>query len=272
MPELPEVETIACELQKKILGAQVSKIQIFNDSILSSPRAIFETRLPGKKIEAVSRRGKFLRLDIEEQSTLWIHLGMTGQLLWKEAGENASLHEHVKVEFSGRSQALVYRDIRKFGEIILTNGRPESLPGGIGRLGPEPWDLTEMEFVGLFKRRTGRIKSLLLNQRILAGLGNIYADESLHRAGIDPRRRPHRLNRPRLAGLQQAICGTLREAIRHGGSSIDDYLHTDGGRGEFQNFHRVYGREGQNCLLCGAAIRRIVLAGRSSFFCPKCQK
>lgn len=211
-------------------------------------------------------------MGLDRDVALWFHLGMTGQLLWTRETFERDPHTHVVISFENSSETLVFRDIRKFGSITLTNGRPDSLPAGIQLLGPEPFEMKEKDFVRLFKQRTGRIKSLLLNQRLLAGLGNIYADESLHRAGIDPRRRPHRLKRSVLARLHGSVLETLREAIRHGGSSIDDYRHADGGQGKFQNFHRVYGRAGKPCLDCGNSIRRIMLAGRSASFCSQCQK
>lgn len=270
MPELPEIETLASQLRREISGFVFSQIEIRSPEIFGTPLQLLQEKIPGKKILGVKRRGKFLGLVLSGELSLWFHLGMTGQLLWKD--EEADPHTHFIIKFDGTDKVLVFRDIRKFGKVVLSNGNPQKLPDSIRLLGPEPFELSVQQFAGLFKKRTGRIKSLLLNQRIVAGLGNIYADESLFRAGIDPRRRPNRLSYEKLAGLHQSICNTLKDAIDHGGSSIDDYVHTDGRRGDFQNFHRVYGRMKQLCFQCETPIRRIRLAGRSSFFCPQCQK
>ncbi len=272
MPELPEVETLKSQLQSKIPGRVLAKVVVLNEAILKTPRAVLESKIPGKKIKGVARRGKFLCLDFEAGLKLWLHLGMTGQILFTKSLEALDPHVHFILEFQGTQDRLIYRDVRKFGGIFLTNGQPETLPEGVRLLAPDPFEMPGEAFVSLLKARKGRIKNLLMNQRLVAGLGNIYADESLHRAGIRPNVRPFRLARRRLARLHEAILETLREAIRAGGSTIDDYLHADGGKGSFQNFHRVYGRKGGACPACGTSIRRVVLAGRSSFFCPTCQK
>lgn len=272
MPELPEVETIVIWLRKKIKDAVLCKVEFRSDAILNSPKNLIKSKILGSKIQNIFRKGKYLGFDLGHDNRLWIHLGMTGQLLWLKREAALDSHVHVLLDFENKEERLVYRDIRKFGSIFLTNGKPSEIPEGLSRLGPEPFDLNSQEFVCLFKKRSGKIKSLLLNQRILAGLGNIYADESLHRAGIDPRRRPSTITRLRLEGLHQSITGVLEEAVAAGGSSIDDYLHPDGKKGQFQKRHRVYGRESQPCLNCQTKVRRVVLAGRSSFFCPMCQK
>ncbi|MBI3307579.1 MAG: bifunctional DNA-formamidopyrimidine glycosylase/DNA-(apurinic or apyrimidinic site) lyase [Candidatus Omnitrophica bacterium] len=270
MPELPEVENIVRELKQKTMGLTFRRISILHEEISKTPRQTMGKKIPQRKIISLSRRGKYIRFGLNEENTLWFHLGMTGQLVWRDETVKDP-HLHVVMEFLEIPQKLVFRDIRKFGEMFLTNGNLESLPEGVRRLGPEPFEISEKTFIETFRQRSGRIKSLLLNQRILAGLGNIYADESLHRAGIDPRRRPNRLKSGRLKQLYQSIRETLEEAIKLGGSSIDDYIHSDGSRGFFQNFHRVYGRFGLECVVCKTAIRKIKLAGRSASFCPQCQ-
>ena len=196
---------------------------------------------------------------------------MTGQLLLVESGRPLQPHTHFILSFEGLSTALVYRDPRRFGRIAVTSREEARQPESVRRLGPEPFAWPKEAFSERFKARRGRIKSLLLDQHLLAGLGNIYADESLHRSGIRPSRRAHRIPRRRLMLLHDSICEVLGEAVRHGGSSIDDYVHLDGRKGNFQALHRVYGRAGERCLTCGTAIKRIRLAGRSSYFCPQCQ-
>lgn len=272
MPELPEIQTLSSELQRKISGLVLSDFFVSAQARLNASPDDLRKKLVGKKILGVLRRGKFLSLKIENEISLWIHLGMTGQLVWRHEDVPVDRHDHLVLFFRGFRERLFFRDPRRFGRLCLANGNPAALPPGIRLLGPEPFELTAPAFARLFKTRTGRVKNLLLNQRLMAGLGNIYADESLHRAGIRPRSRAHRIPRAKLESLHASICETLDEAIRCGGSSIDDYRRTDGSRGTFQQFHRVYGRQKAACFHCGTLIRRIRLAGRSSYFCPQCQK
>ncbi len=271
MPELPEIETLVLELRPKLSGRTVSRALIFRKTRLFkvSPE-ILKSKLPGKKVASVSRRGKFLFLNLEPAGSLVFHLGMTGRLFWSGRAEKDP-HLHFGLEFEGVPEKLFFRDIRRFGGIYFWTGS-EAVPEGIHKLGREPFALTAAQFKELLKPRKGRIKSMLLDQRLVAGLGNIYADEALFRSGLDPRRRPFRVPAPRLEALHQAVCDVLQEAVRWGGSSIDDYVHSDGSPGRFQEHHRVYGRAGNPCKVCGVLIRRIVIAGRSSFFCPECQK
>jgi formamidopyrimidine-DNA glycosylase len=272
MPELPEVETIVTQLRARILNRKISEVVIRTPAILKSPRSLFEKKLPGKKVDKISRRGKFIRIDLEGENTLWFHLGMTGQLLWREDLQALDKHAHLILSFEASCERLIFRDIRKFGGVAISNGNPELLPTSVRLLGPEPFEIQQDDFAALLKKRTGIIKSLLLNQRLLAGLGNIYADESLFRAGINPRKRAIRLTQLELERLYKAIRETLREAIASGGSSLSDYIHINGESGKFQNKHQVYGRFGKPCKKCEASIRRVRLAGRSSCFCPQCQK
>jgi formamidopyrimidine-DNA glycosylase len=271
MPELPEIEVLSRELGKKISGLRVSEVVICREFLLKTPRKILEKKLLGKTVLKLSRRGKYLCLIFDSELILWLHLGMTGQLLWASS-RSYDAYAQMALRFENSAEELIFRDIRKFGRICLTNGSPDSMPRGLRELGPEPLELAPDDFTKCFDGRTGRIKSLLLNQKLVAGLGNIYADESLFRAGINPRKRPSGIKREKFLGLHKAVYETLREAILQGGSSIDDFIHTDGSRGGFQNFHRVYGRAGEKCFNCGTIIRRIMLGGRSAHFCPTCQK
>lgn len=270
MPELPEAQTLVSQLSSALPGLTLKGILIRRSSILKTGKpADYESFLAGRKILSVERRGKIAVLIFDNQCKIWIQLGMTGQLVWKWQGDDAK-HVHVVFEFKENGDKLAFRDIRRFGGLVLDNSKLK-LPQGIQSLGPEPLEISETEFKARFDAKTGRIKSLLLNQKIIAGIGNIYADESLFRAGVHPLRRPARL-KARWKLLHRAMQEVLKEAIAAGGSSIDDYRHLDGKRGDFQKSHRVYGREGKPCGACGAVIRRIVISGRSSFFCPDCQK
>ncbi len=272
MPELPEIETLAREFKKKLPGQTVSAVSIFRETrVFKIAPEILRKELPGKRIEKVSRRGKFLILNLSGGFFLTFHLGMTGQLVWAAGAGKEDPHLHLGLQFEGIPEKLCFRDIRRFGSVYFW-AEAGPVPAGIKRLGEDPFKIDGAGFRKIFKSRKGRIKSLLLDQRLVAGLGNIYADESLFRSGLDPRRRPFRIPGAKLETLHQTIHEVLREAIRFGGSSIDDYVRSDGSSGGFQKRHRVYGKAGSPCGGCGTAIRRVVLGGRSSFFCPKCQR
>jgi formamidopyrimidine-DNA glycosylase len=189
---------------------------------------------------------------------------MTGRLLVCEPAAEIAKHTHLIAKLSS-GRELRFIDPRMFGKLSVHEG--EFDPGGI-----EPLESTGEQFVALFRRRKTPIKSALLNQKLLRGVGNIYADESLFRAGIRPRRRASTISKPGLVKLHEAVIEVLREAIATGGSSISDYVDADGEEGFFQLQHRVYGREGDPCLVCGSSVNRIVIGGRSSHYCAKCQK
>lgn len=272
MPELPEIETLVRELHEALRGETIRGAEILNESILGSGSRELGSEIQGKEILQVTRRGKYIRIDLAEGLTLWFHLGMTGQLFLGVPSLSLQPHTHLTLSFVDSTKQLFYRDVRRFGRIRLTSSDEESHPSGVRRLGPDPREWNPETFIARFKVRKARIKNLLLDQTLVAGLGNIYADESLHRAGIHPLRRAYRLTRPRLARLREAMCEVLEEAIRWGGSSIDDYFHLDGEKGRFQYFHRVYGRGGETCSACGTQIRKVKLSGRTSSFCPHCQR
>jgi formamidopyrimidine-DNA glycosylase len=219
--------------------------------------------IEGRKIAAVNRYGKFLLVSLRGGGYLVIHLGMTGRLL---LGGSPGKHTHAILTLD--RGLLLYDDPRQFGCFQYSADFPER----VRRLGPEPLEISTDEFVAGLRRRKTRIKALLLNQRFLRGMGNIYADEALFRAGIHPLAIASRLRQDRARRLHEAIGAVLREAIDAGGSSISDYVDAEGRKGFFQFSHRVYQRTGEPCLVCGTPIRRILVAQRSSHFCPKCQK
>ncbi len=271
MPELPEVENLVLELKRVLTGLEIDRAQVRNDSILDSPCQELQAGISGKEIIQVRRIGKYIRIQLSD-CFLWFHLGMTGQLLFEDLPAQLDPHVHFILSFAGSRKRLFYRDVRRFGRIALSPSAESEWPAGVRRLGREPKECSQEAFASLFKLSRARIKNLLLNQKVVSGLGNIYADESLHRAGIHPLRRAHELPRRRLFRLHEAICEVLEEATRYGGSSVDDYLHLDRTRGRFQELHRVYGRGGKNCQTCTTPIRKIKLSGRSSSFCPRCQQ
>jgi formamidopyrimidine-DNA glycosylase len=284
VPELPEVETIVRGLDQRITGDAVESVWIGSKKQpLKSPASRIAATLEGKKIVRVHRAGKHIVFDLAgdarasrakkskraptepAETAQWIvHLGMTGRLVVTGPDTEVAKHTHLIATLaSGRE--LRFIDPRMFGKLSVHSGGFD--PGGV-----EPLEVSEERFATLFRGRKTPIKSALLNQKLLRGVGNIYADESLFRAGIRPRRRAATITREGLSKLHAAVREVLREAIDLGGSSISDYVDADGEEGFFQLQHRVYGREGEPCLICGTPIRRIVLTGRSSHYCPSCQK
>jgi formamidopyrimidine-DNA glycosylase len=269
MPELPEVETIARGLQKRLAGDRIDEVWIGDKSnLLKSPASEIERVLRGSRIEGFHRVGKHIvgELATANGPAQWvIHLGMTGRCLVCEPAEEHAKHTHLIATLaSGRE--LRYVDPRRFGKLQVLEGHPFAAPGA------EPIAADWEQFVQLFKGRRTPIKSALLNQSLLSGIGNIYADESLFRARLRPRRQAGSLTRAELRRLYDAIQQVLAEAILAGGSSISDYVDTSGGSGLFQLQHRVYQRTGEPCLVCGSGIKRVVVAGRGSHYCPQCQR
>jgi formamidopyrimidine-DNA glycosylase len=269
MPELPEVETIARGLDKRLAGDRIEEVWIGDKSnLLKSPASEIVRVLRGSRIEGFRRIGKHIvgELASPKGAAQWvIHLGMTGRCVVCEAAVEHAKHTHLIATLaSGRELRFV--DPRRFGKLQVLEG------GGFAAPGAEPIAGDRTEFVELFRGRKTPIKSALLNQRLLSGIGNIYADESLFRAGLRPRRRAASLTRAELMRLYDAIQQVLAEAIRAGGSSVSDYVDAGGESGFFQLEHRVYQRTGKPCLVCGAGIKRVVVAGRSSHYCPKCQR
>jgi formamidopyrimidine-DNA glycosylase len=301
MPELPEVETIARGLAGRVTGDVIESVWLGSKpEPLKSPAAEIVATLENCRIAGVRRVGKHIVFDLEsargvgralfsakqpsrarksqsrkraagkgarstqEVAAQWIvHLGMTGRMVVCQPDAEMAKHTHLVAKLaSGRE--LRFIDPRRFGRL--------SVAQGFEAAGSEPLEVELEPFVRLFLGRKTPIKSALLNQKLLRGVGNIYADESLFRTGIRPRRRASSLTREDLRRLYPAVQEVLREAIALGGSSVSDYVDADGEEGFFQLQHRVYGREGEPCLVCKTPIKRVVIAGRSSHYCPTCQK
>ncbi|HUB82707.1 MAG TPA: bifunctional DNA-formamidopyrimidine glycosylase/DNA-(apurinic or apyrimidinic site) lyase [Bryobacteraceae bacterium] len=263
MPELPEVETVARSIAplvgRRIVSAEFRSVRILRGGDPDRMAA----GLAGRRIAGVKRYGKFLVMPLEGGGYLLIHLGMTGRLL---LGGPAGKHTHVILTLD--KGVLLFDDSRQFGSFQLS----EDFPARVARLGPEPLDISAADFTAALKRHKTSIKALLLNQTFLRGVGNIYADEALFRAGIHPLTAANRLRAERAKKLHEALQAVLREAIEAGGSSISDYVDAEGRRGFFQFSHRVYQRTGEACVICGTAIQRVIVTQRSSHFCPKCQR
>lgn len=276
MPELPEVETVARGLQKEVAGRRILSITIGKSDFIDNPADI-ERELPGRIIREVRRYGKFLLLRLtaaknaeqqDEESALLVHLGMTGMLWPRPVSEPQLKHTHV-VMLLDDDRELRFIDARRFGRIAYLP--KEVLQKELLRFGADPLEVGLEEFQQRICRRA-RVKALLLDQRVLRGVGNIYADESLWKAKIHPAQLGMRLVPKQMKELYRALQDILKKAIVLRGSSISDFLDADGQPGEYQQHHRAYGREGKSCARCKTPIRRVIVAGRSSYFCPNCQK
>jgi formamidopyrimidine-DNA glycosylase len=308
MPELPEVETIARGLDRRVRGDAIESVWLGSKrEPLKSPPAEIVNVLEGSRITTVRRMGKHIVFDLESGvcgggsrkrpgrvkdpsprrqpgfarpdsrgrpslrdsrpgKAQWIvHLGMAGRMMVCPLEAEVEKHTHAIVKL-GSGRELRFVDPRRFGRLSVARN------GDFDAGGHEPLEVALEKFISLFRGRNTPIKSALLNQKLLRGVGNIYADESLFRAGIRPRRRACTLTREQLRRLYVSVQEVLKEAIRLGGSSISDYVDADGEEGFFQLQHRVYGREGERCLRCKTPVKRVVIAGRSSHYCPKCQK
>ncbi len=265
MPELPEVETIVRRLRDPLVGRTFGDVGVAWERMVQVPVADLKTRLPGQCVEAINRRGKYLVFYLSGGDCLIIHLKMTGDLRVVPSSDPAHQHDRIVFDLDDGHQ-LRFRDTRKFGRVYLTENPAEVL----GRLGPEPLDdrFSDADFLALFDHRSARIKSLLLDQAFIAGLGNIYADEALFLAGIRPQRRADTLQDEDKRRLHRAIRRVLGIAIEKKGTSLTDEAYR-GGR--YQQQFLVYGRGEQPCPNCSTPVRRIQLGQRSAHFCPSCQ-
>lgn len=274
MPELPEVETVKRTLEKKLVGLTIEKVELDLPKIVRIPPAEeFTQLLEGNKILRMGRRGKYLLLHLTGNLTMVIHLRMTGRLVFTRPDKPREKHTHAVFTLSSGDQ-LRFTDTRQFGRIWLApTGEIDQIPG-LKDLGVEPLSesFTRDFMKKELKRRRTRIKPLLLDQTFIAGLGNIYADEALHLARLHPQRLAAGLNPREITRLYQSIRNVLTEGINNRGTSFRDYVDGDGRPGNNKESLRVYSREGKPCLKCGKPIVRTRIGGRSSFFCPCCQK
>ncbi len=272
MPELPEVETIAAGLRLRAVGLVIDDIALFLPKLLRGGTEADLAAFRGRKITSVGRRGKHLIISCRGGRFLVFHLKMTGQFLWGDSGSGRDKHTHLLLRFRNDPRELRFRDVRKFGFLRCLEGDPAVACPELRRLGPEPFEIGRDEFARRIAARRGRLKSLLLDQSFLAGIGNIYADEILHRSRLHPLKRADRLTAAESGKLWSATRAILSRAVAAGGSSIRDYKDDAGAEGGFQLAHRVYGRAGRPCRRCGAAVVRIVVGGRATFYCPGCQR
>lgn len=254
MPELPEAETIVRTLRPHVEGRRIVAAEFRAKRVSKDDPGL----LAGLRVRSLGRYGKQILFDLDGRFLL-VKLGMTGSLLW---GSEPTAYTRAFVEFEHGH--LCYDDIRQFGSFHILGEPPSAY-------GPDPFEIGASEFAARLRSRDTEIKKLLLDQSFVRGVGNIYADEALFRAGIHPRARTRRIRADRAAALLAATVELLETAISHGGSSISDYVDASGAKGSFQQLHQVYGREGEPCVRCGAPVRKIVVGQRGTHFCPRCQ-
>jgi formamidopyrimidine-DNA glycosylase len=271
MPELPEVETIARTLAPAVIGRRIVGIELIYRPLLRTGRKTLSA-LAGRRVLGVRRRGKMLLIEIDGGRTLVFHLKMTGQFLFERSGSPRDKHTRLVIRFDDDKNELRFRDVRKFGFLLCVDGEPESACAELSCLGPEPLETSLTELAAILKVRRGRVKSVLLDQRRIAGIGNIYADEMLFDARIHPQTPASSLRRPTVERLYTSMRKILSLAIAEKGSTLRDYRDADGNAGSFQESHKVYDRTGEPCMSCGTPIRMIRVGGRSSHFCPRCQR
>jgi formamidopyrimidine-DNA glycosylase len=283
MPELPEVETVMRGIEPAMTGYKIDQL-ILNRPDLRWPfPGGMAERVSGTKVLGLRRRSKYILADLDSNETLLIHLGMSGRILVSGDPLGNFVHDHPPIEkhdhviFSMENGArITFNDPRRFGAMDLLDTNLGDAHPFLRNIGPEPFgnEFHENYLVNILKKKNSPIKSVLLDQRIVAGLGNIYVCEVLFRAGISPKKLASTISAKRTAPMVAIIRDVLGEAIQAGGSTLKDFRHSDGELGYFQHTFKVYGREGEACTNtdCGAKIKRIVQSGRSSFYCPKCQR
>jgi formamidopyrimidine-DNA glycosylase len=291
MPELPEVEVTRRRIAKLLVGRKIARVFTTKPSyfFLTSPRRL-QQELAGRTVSKLDRHGKYLLARLDSGSTLLLHLGMTGQLFGEGARSIRLLrapdrrskrserprrfspdeHTHLQLEFSDGGARVYFRDVRKFGKVLLV--RDGKSDARLEKLGVDALEANGQHLFDAARARKIPIKTLLLDQAVIAGIGNIYADEALFLAGVSPRRAAHRVSAAACEAIVAAAQRVMKRSIQTGGSSISDYVNPDGSDGGYQNERRVYGRENQPCPRCRTPIRRVVIAQRSSHFCPSCQK
>ncbi len=272
MPELPEVETIVRGLASRLEGAELGPARLLFPPLLRRPPRGGLAVLAGTRVLGLRRRGKMALISCEGGWTLVFHLKMTGRLLLARPSDPVDRHTRLIIPLACQGLELRFHDIRKFGFMLLLGPETACHAPELEALGPEPLESGREEFAARFRSRKGRLKSLLLDQRILAGIGNIYADEILFRARLHPLTSAAALDDAGLEKLRRSTRAVLGQAITRRGSTIRDFTDSDGEPGDYQSLHKVYGREGKPCRACGTSIRRIRVGGRSTFFCPKCQR
>jgi formamidopyrimidine-DNA glycosylase len=267
MPELPEVQTVVTTLAPRVTRRRIRKVVHMRGDMVTAPAGFdFAQAITGRTIRDVSRRGKRIIFALDDANTFFIHLGMTGRLMVEKKDAPLAIHTHLILDL-GDGHQLRFRDPRRFGEI-----RWLGCESCDERMGPEPLTMRPSQLAAKLAKTTRAIKNALMDQNVVAGLGNIYVDESLHDSRIHPLTLADELTTMQVSALTKSIKRVLKRAITHRGSTLRDYADADGNAGRFQRLHRVYDRKGKPCWRCKTPIERIVVGGRSTHFCPRCQR
>jgi formamidopyrimidine-DNA glycosylase len=289
MPELPEVEVTRRSITDRLVGRTITEVRTTAPSyFFLTPPTTLRKRLIGRTVTALSRHGKYLLAGLDDDARVFLHLGMTGQLFTASAKSvrllrkstaldphelvtfKADEHTHLVLGFADRGEQVLFRDVRKFGKVRWLS--PGQSDPRLDKLGPDALSVTAELLLSASRSRKVAVKTFLLDQSVLAGVGNIYADEALFRAGVRPTRSANKLTHKECEALAQSTRAVLMRSIETGGSSIDDYVQPDGRDGGFQHERKVYGRAGTPCSVCGTVITRIVLGGRATCYCARCQR
>jgi formamidopyrimidine-DNA glycosylase len=274
MPELPEVETMVRDLRPRVLGRRIARVRAdWEGEVVWPTFRALKRRVEGQEITGLKRRGKYAIFDLTSGDHLIVHRGMSGSLLHR--GRDDPMEPHVRIRFDlDDGTQLRLNDPRKFGKVFLIDSAGSERPLPWRKMGPEPLDseFTVESLAERLKGRTGLLKPLLLNQQIVAGLGNIYVDEALYRAGLHPQRRANTLTRPEIERLHTAIVDVLRSAVGGRGTTFSTYTDVEGRAGGHQDSLQVFRRNGTACPRCGTTIERLVVGGRGTHICPSCQK
>ncbi len=272
MPELPEVEIVVRGLRKVISGKTISFVNCFSPKIQEDNYRGWLDDLKGSSIKSIGRRGKNILIDLSGNGTLWVHLKMTGHFYYLPEDNPVDKHDLIIFELKNDRNNLRFNDYRRFGRVRLFPTNDVMLQKGLIDLGPEPLEITVSDFISLSKKSSRMIKPALLDQTFLAGLGNIYADESLYSARIHPRKLTNRISKKKLIKLHSVIQEMLKKAIRLMGTSVDSFAGVNGKTGRYQKYLLAYGREKEKCQRCGGKIKREKIGSRSAHFCPRCQR
>ena len=274
MPELPEVQTIVDELNQVLPGEEIRSAEVFYSGCIQGDVSSFQESVPGRRIERVRRKGKLLILDLKPESHIACHLKMTGQLLWEDSGNRDCLvDKYTQLIFHlASNNRLLFRDKRKFGYLVFFGSTRELNQWSfVANLGPDALDITAQDLQKLIGNKRTTLKSFLMDQKMIAGIGNIYADEALYKAGLHPCLKCCELDSGQIAKLQEALYTVLTRAIQAKGSSFSDYVNSSGDAGSFQDEFCVYGCKGKQCQHCGSVLESIKVSGRTSTYCPCCQ-
>ncbi|UCF99787.1 MAG: bifunctional DNA-formamidopyrimidine glycosylase/DNA-(apurinic or apyrimidinic site) lyase [Spirochaetaceae bacterium] len=271
MPELPEVENLARGLTARILGATIMDIRCHFPAVVRPDADCFADAIRGRTIDKLRRHGKYLFFLLDGDVAFALHLRMTGQLLLVPGDQRVDRHTHLEILLADRKSKIVYRDVRKFGRLELLNSGVEQFVQ-VKKLGIDALSISAGHLFELFQKTSRTIKAALLDQRVIAGLGNIYTDEILFREGISPLRKAASLKLEQVASLRLTIRAVLRSAVRRKGTTISDYVDDQGQEGSFQKALLVYSRAGEPCRRCGTPIIKQQVAGRGTYSCPLCQR